>query len=90
MMDKETADLAKKLFAEAKSNIEAPFVGRILTPVCASCTHVDMKYGTRDEPVCDAYDTIPDDYMRCRSIDCPHYEKIPNIGKAYLPVIKPR
>ncbi|MEF9989917.1 MAG: hypothetical protein RR716_05335 [Christensenellaceae bacterium] len=88
-LSEEQVALAEKLYAEAKSNIEAPLICQVLTPVCQSCTHVDMKYGTWDEPVCDVYEPIPKEFIKCRSIDCPHYEKIPGIGKGYLPVIEP-
>lgn len=69
---------------KAKSNLEAPLLGCILTPLCASCVNIDMKYGTFDKPVCDIYGENPL-YMDCHHFDCPHYKQKPNIDDSHLP-----
>lgn len=84
MTDQERIDLYAKECDKAKSNLETPLLGKILTPLCASCTHIDMKYGTWDEPVCDIYGENPC-YLDCHHFDCPHYEKIQDIADCHLP-----
>ena len=82
-----TEELMKKYREEcdkAKSNLEAPLIGEILTPLCNSCKHIDMKYGTWDEPVCDIYGENPL-YLDCHHFHCPNYDQIPNIDDSYLP-----
>lgn len=69
---------------KAKSNLEAPLLGTILVPLCASCQHIDMKYGTWDKPVCDIHGVNPL-YMDCHHFDCKDYNQIPNISDSYLP-----
>ena len=69
---------------KAKSNLEAPMLGQVLTPLCASCEHIDMKYGTWDVPVCDIYGENPL-YLDCHHFDCPHYIQKPNIDDCHLP-----
>ncbi len=69
---------------KAKSNLEAPLLGRVITPLCISCTHIDMKYGTWDEPVCDIFGEKPL-YLDGHHFDCPHYVQIPGIEDSYLP-----
>ena len=73
-----------RLCDEAHSNLEAPLLGEELTPLCVSCTHIDMKYGTLDEPVCEIYGEDPL-YMDCHPFDCPHYNQIQGIEDSYLP-----
>lgn len=63
----------RKACDKAKSNLESPMLGQVLTPLCKSCKHIDMKYGTCDAPVCDIYGENP------LYLDCPHYDQIPNI-----------
>ena len=73
-----------RLYEEAHSNIEAPLLGEVLTPLCCSCVHIDMKYGSWDEPICDLYGENPI-YLDCEHYDCPEYKRIPNISDRYLP-----
>ena len=80
----ETMKRYRKSCDTVKSHLEAPMLGEVLTPLCKSCKHIDMKYGTWDEPVCDIYGENPL-YMDCHHFDCPHYDQIPNIDDAYLP-----
>ena len=74
-----------RLCDEAHSNIEAPLLGEVLTPICKSCQKADYHYGTWDEPECKKYGDMPKDYMMAHSFDCPKYKQIPNIGDSYLP-----
>lgn len=69
---------------KAKSNLEAPMIGQVLTPLCESCQHIDMKYGTWDKPVCDIYGENPL-YLDCHHFDCPQYKQKPNIDDSHLP-----
>ncbi len=69
---------------KAKSNLEAPMLGEVLTPLCASCEHIDMKYGTWDAPVCDIYGENPL-YLDCHHFDCPYYNQINDIDDCHLP-----
>lgn len=70
---------------KAKSNLEAPLLGKVLTPICKSCKNADYHYGTWDEPECLIYGEMPKKYFAADSYDCPHYNQIPNIDDAYLP-----
>lgn len=72
---------------KAKSHLEAPMAGTVYTPLCISCAHVNMHYGTWDPPECSEYDPIPEDYIHPHKDDCPKYERIPNCPKSYLPKI---
>ena len=84
MTDQERIELYAKECDKAKSNLEAPLLGKILTPLCESCTHIDMKYGTWDEPVCDIYGKNPY-YLDCHHFDCPNYVQIQGIEDCHLP-----
>lgn len=85
MMDKETAKIANELFDKAKSNIEAPLIGGIYTPVCMSClNHVDRENPWKKDS-CKVYGEIPKEYSFAESADCPHYQLIPNCPKHRLP-----
>lgn len=84
MTEEERIKEYAKACDEAHSNLEAPLLGEILTPLCSGCTHIDMKYGTWDAPVCDLYGENPY-YLDCHHFDCPDYNQIPNIDDSYLP-----
>lgn len=73
-----------RLCDEATSNLDALMSGEVLTPLCCSCCHTDMKYGTSDSPVCDIYDKEPL-YLDCKHFDCPDYKQISDISDSYLP-----
>ncbi len=62
----------------AKSHLEAPLLGQILTPICTACFNVDMHYGSWDEPECKIYGVIPKEYIGAQSKNCPHFIKNPN------------
>lgn len=72
---------------KAHSHLEAPMAGTIYVPLCVSCVHINMHYGTWDEPECSEYDPIPEQYINPVSIDCPGYERKPNCQKSLLPRI---
>lgn len=84
MTEKERMREYVKACDEAHSNLEAPLLGEVLTPLCVSCMHIDMKYGTLDEPVCDIFGENPI-YLDCHHFDCPRYKQIPGIDDSYLP-----
>ena len=71
---------------KAKSNLEAPLLGRVLTPICKSCKNADYHYGTWDDPECAVYGEMPLKYRRADDYDCPNYVQIPNVEDCYLPV----
>ena len=85
MIDPKKQERAKELFAQAKSNHEAPMMGRIYTPVCVSCTNMEeVQNGYRPDR-CKVYGKIPREYDNGLSADCPEYERIPNCPKHDLP-----
>ncbi len=84
MTDEERIKEYERLCDEAHSNLEAPMLGEILTPLCASCTHIDMKYGTWDEPVCEIFGEKPI-YLDCHHYDCPKYKQIEGVEDCHLP-----
>lgn len=84
MTNEERLKEYERLCNEAHSHLEEPLLGEILTPLCVSCIHIDMKYGTWDDPVCSIFGQNPM-YLDCEHYDCPKYEQIPNIGNSYLP-----
>ena len=71
---------------KAKSNLEAPLLGKVLTPICKSCKNADYHYGTWDEPECLIYGRMPKKYFACvygganEKIDIRHKEKIETLG----------
>jgi hypothetical protein len=73
-----TQEELDKMYAEAHSNIEAPILGRMYTPLCKSCKKVNMVYGSYKAPECSVYDKLPEDYIDAVKSDCPHYEKYPD------------
>ena len=72
------ANIANDLFDKAKSNLDTPIIGSILTPVCKSCKNSDYHYGTWNEPECKIYGSIPDKYRLAVTKNCPHYLNEPN------------
>lgn len=81
-------ELMKKYREEcdkAKSNLEAPLIGEIRTPICKSCKNADYHYGTLKKPECAIYGELPKDYKMAHDYDCPNYVQIPDIDDAYLP-----
>lgn len=87
MLSEELMKQYQEACDKSKSNIDMPLIGEVFTPLCCSCIHVDMHYGSWDEPECSKYDIISDEYMGCKSLDCPHYEQIPNCPQDKLPHI---
>ena len=85
MTDEERIREYAKACDNAHSHLEAPLIGRVLTPICKSCVNADYHYGTWDEPECSVFKTMPTEYRRAKKYDCPHYKQISNIGDAYLP-----
>lgn len=75
----------ERLCDEAHSHLEAPLLGVIDTPLCVSCIHIDMKYGTWDDPVCNFYGEPPKHYIHCGRYDCPKYQQRENCDDCYLP-----
>lgn len=74
-----------RLCDEAHSNLEAPLLGEVLTPICTSCIHADYHYGTWDDPECEIYGEMPAQYRNAKKYDCPQYKQIPGIDDSYLP-----
>ena len=54
-------------------NLDYPWVGRVLTPICQVCKNAEMFYGTWKEPVCKVYGKMPDEYLDCKSYKCPGF-----------------
>lgn len=87
MMDGEKAKMANGLFDKARSNLETPLTGEILTPLCLSCQCIIKPRGM-ELPRCKIYGDIPDEYIRAHSDDCKHYSLIRNCPEHDLPKIK--
>lgn len=69
---------------KAKSNLEAPLLGRVLTPICISCVHSDFHTDPW-KPKCAKYGEMPLKYRRADDYDCSNYEQIPNVEDCDLP-----
>lgn len=69
---------------KATSNIDAPLLGRILTPICKSCTY--SNYEDAWHPKCGKYGDMPKDYMMAHSFMCPEYKIKHNCPKYFLPI----
>lgn len=70
---------------KAKSNLEAPLLGKVLTPICKSCENADYHYGTWEEPECTVYGDMPKKYRNADDYNCPKYKQIKGIADCYLP-----
>jgi len=86
MLSEEKSKIANELFAKAHSNLDTPLIGECFTPVCLSCTNY-QRGKSIDPSTCKVYGEIPYDFIHCKSVDCPHYDLIPNCHKASLPHI---
>ena len=84
MTDRERKELYGKECDRANSHLEAPLLGEVRTPLCVSCTHIDMKYDTWDAPVCDIYGENPL-YLDCHHFDCPQYTQKAGVKDCDLP-----
>lgn len=84
MMQEERIKEYVRLCDEAHSNLEAPLLGEVLTPICTSCIYADYHYGTWDEPECAIYGEMPAQYRNADKYDCPRYKQIPGIGDKHM------
>ncbi|MGI6161751.1 MAG: hypothetical protein ACOYJD_06945 [Christensenellales bacterium] len=70
--------LYEDLCDNAKSNIEAPILGTMYTPICKSCKNINMFYGTWKDPECGVLGFPPEKYIGAKERDCTYYDPIPN------------
>lgn len=68
---------------KATSNIDAPILGEIFTPICCSCSNLVRK--VMQLPGCKVFGKIPDEYLDCVSDDCRQYDRIPDCPEDMLP-----
>lgn len=84
-LSEEIMERYRKECEKAKSNLDAPVLGEIKTPICKSCKNAEYYYGALKKPECLIYGEMPRDYRMAHNFDCPHYNQIPNISDSYLP-----
>lgn len=87
MLNNKDTKVANELFDKSKSNLEAPMIGRIYTPICVSCANYVKDKNLFKYPTCKVYGGIPEIYSFGESIGCPEYNQVPNCPKSKLPNI---